>query len=113
MDENELEGFHLRCVADDLGECIIWIGLHTTHGYGLWQKRGAHRVAYEHWIGPIPPGLVIDHLCRMRPCVNPYHLRAVTSRENTLAPGSLASAAERSTVRQPGRLVPYLASVAC
>lgn len=43
----------------------------------------AHRFAYESFIGPIPPGLQIDHLCRVRTCFNPEHLEAVTSEENT------------------------------
>jgi hypothetical protein len=42
----------------------------------------AHRWAYEHFIGPIPAGLEIDHLCRVRHCVNPAHLEPVTKSEN-------------------------------
>jgi hypothetical protein len=42
----------------------------------------AHRWSYEHYIGPIESGLVIDHLCRTPTCVNPYHLEPVTSAEN-------------------------------
>ena len=44
----------------------------------------AHRVAYELTNGPIPDGLELDHLCRVRHCVNPSHIEAVTHRENTL-----------------------------
>jgi hypothetical protein len=44
----------------------------------------AHRAAYEFWVGPIPEGLVIDHLCRNTLCVNPGHLEAVTDGENIL-----------------------------
>lgn len=42
-----------------------------------------HRWAYERWIGPIPDGLTIDHLCRVKRCINPMHLEAVTLSENT------------------------------
>lgn len=48
----------------------------------------AHREAYRLWRGPIPDGLEIDHLCRVRRCVNPWHLEAVTHQEN-VARGSL------------------------
>lgn len=43
-----------------------------------------HRLTYQHFIGPIPEGLELDHLCRDPKCVNPHHLEAVTHRENTL-----------------------------
>lgn len=69
------------------GECIVWLG-HTTNNYGsiVWNGKQSrvHRVAYEIAKGPIPEGLVIDHLCRNRLCVNPDHLEAVTSRTNIL-----------------------------
>ena len=49
-----------------------------------WRTEWAHRVSYELFRGPIPDGLQIDHLCRIRHCVNPDHLEAVTQRENIL-----------------------------
>lgn len=52
--------------------------------FKLPDKRYAHRVAYEAIKGPIPEGLVIDHLCRVRWCCNPEHLEAVTNEENIL-----------------------------
>lgn len=42
----------------------------------------AHRATYEAFVGPIPPGLQIDHLCRNRACLNPAHMEAVTQHEN-------------------------------
>lgn len=72
--------------------CWIWLGTIINGGYGhcsLADRRVlAHRASYEHVNGAIPAGLVLDHLCRVRECVNPAHLRAVTQRDNVLAPGS-------------------------
>jgi hypothetical protein len=57
-------------------------GYATVRVDGRMQK--AHRVVYERVIGPIPDGLVIDHLCRVRECINPRHLEPVTRRTNSL-----------------------------
>lgn len=77
------------------GECILWWAGRTTDGYGLvWlqgRTQSAHRVAYEAFVGPIPAGLQIDHLCRVRACVNYRHLEAVTSQVNNLRGTGLAS----------------------
>lgn len=67
--------------------CIEWQGARDEDGYGrvnhTGKWRGAHRVAWEEVRGTIPDGLVIDHLCRNRVCVNLAHLELVTSAENT------------------------------
>lgn len=56
-------------------------------GYGSIRVQGkarlAHRLAYELLIGPIPHGLVIDHLCMNKACCNPYHMEPVTIGENS------------------------------
>lgn len=66
--------------------CTVWIGATNTKGYGVISVDGkvqlAHRIAFESEYGPVPDGMVIDHLCRVRNCVNPMHLEAVTNREN-------------------------------
>ena len=68
--------------------CWLWAAGTSIGGYGqFWSERKmvpAHRYAYTRWVGPIPDGLQLDHLCRVRNCVNPGHLEPVTSRENTL-----------------------------
>ena len=72
--------------------CWLWTGYIGTHGYGMISTTKAagrrpdvaHRISYELYVGPIPDGLVIDHLCRVRACVNPAHLEAVTQQTNFL-----------------------------
>lgn len=69
------------------GTCWLWMGGCTPEGYGMFKaekQMGAHRYAYELLVGPIPPGLQLDHLCRVPRCVNPDHLEPVTNRENSL-----------------------------
>ena len=68
--------------------CWEWVACVTSTGYGrVWNGRQAdwaHRVVYELTRGPVPDGLVLDHLCRVRRCVNPEHLEPVTDRTNTI-----------------------------
>lgn len=64
----------------------LWRAAVNEKGYGTWRLRGAttlvHRFSYEHFVGKIPNGLQIDHLCRTPSCVNPDHLEPVTHDEN-------------------------------
>jgi hypothetical protein len=62
--------------------CWEWTGARAKTGYGVLNPHFAHRYSYTLHAGPIPERLVIDHLCRNPPCVNPAHLEAVTNREN-------------------------------
>lgn len=67
--------------------CWVWTAAVNSRGYGQWGFRGVsrsvHRLTYEAYVGPVPVGLVIDHLCRNTRCCNPAHLEAVTIGENT------------------------------
>lgn len=79
-------------------ECWQWLAAKQRNGYGVIGLGGhdgrmvrTHRVSYELAHGPIPEGLIIDHLCRNRGCVNPAHLEAVDQRTNLLR-GTGASA---------------------
>lgn len=106
MDEKQLKRFlskvdktdHQRCV--DHG-CWMWTA-GTNFGYGKFRLNGtmhrAHRVAYEHFKGEIPEGMVVRHMCPYgegdvdnRRCVNPDHLEVGTCKQNTLEGYTLAA----------------------
>lgn len=82
-----------KCEVVESG-CWEFRGSLTSDGYGRVNTgsrkdgtrtgKSTHRVSYEHFIGPIPEGLSIDHLCRNTICVNPDHLEAVPIRVNIL-----------------------------
>lgn len=67
---------------DKSGECWLWTGELTVHGYGRFcfarKKVFAHRYAYEMWCGVIPEGSSVAHTCRAKACCNPDHLFAVS-----------------------------------
>ena len=74
--------------------CWLYTGCLHASGYGLLSAGGrkspllrAHRVSYELHVGPIPGGMHLDHLCRVRNCVNPTHLEPVTQAENNRRAG--------------------------
>lgn len=71
-----------------LGRCWVWTAGIKDNGYGRIDNFNAHRISYIIHSGTIPAGKVVDHLCRVRVCVNPAHLEAKTQRENLRAPGS-------------------------
>lgn len=89
-----VERVERRCVPEDRGYttacsiftgalndgyAVVWIGSRTDQSA---RVVSAHRVVWEHFNGPVPDGLELDHLCRQRACCNPEHLEAVTKSEN-------------------------------
>ncbi|MEU9576278.1 HNH endonuclease signature motif containing protein [Streptomyces chilikensis] len=83
--------FWAKTLIEDTGyatPCLTWTVHKMPNGYGRFSvnrtPQYAHRVAYEALVEPTPEGLVIDHLCRNRACVNVAHMEAVTNRINIL-----------------------------
>lgn len=76
---------------DETSDCRVWTACIDRRGYGriLIRVEGrsytrmAPRAAYETWVGPIPDGLTVDHVCFQPLCVNPAHLRLLTRSENS------------------------------
>jgi hypothetical protein len=95
-----------RAVPERWGPCWLWtVGADRHrpggHGYGIFgldgEQVGAHRVAYDWLIGPIPDGHDLDHLCRVPPCCNPEHTEPVTHQENILRGDSPSAQHARKT----------------
>ncbi len=85
-----LDNFEKYVSPEPNSGCWIWTGYISKQGYGRFSPKWkmsplyAHRISYEIYKGKIPDGLALDHLCRVRCCVNPDHLEPVTYRENLL-----------------------------
>src|SRR3990167_5102948 len=86
-----LERYFEKVICDLATHCWLWIAHTDKAGYGRLQqgsRKGvvlyAHRFAYETFIGPLPQGFEVDHLCRTRSCSNPEHLQAVLHSLNVL-----------------------------
>jgi len=83
-----LTSLFVRSAIDGPDSCWRFQGAHWHDGYGYVHDRGVkravHVVAYERLVGPVPPGLDLDHECRTRDCWNPLHLTPLTHRQNVL-----------------------------
>lgn len=95
----ERERFDAKWTPEPNTGCWLWTASLTTTGYGMFHHhpfgRMAHRAAWRIYRGPIPDGMLIDHMCRVPICVNPDHLRVVTPQINTIQ-NSVSVAAKRA-----------------
>lgn len=93
--------FITKVEVNSTSECWLWQGTTVHNGYGrFWDGERyvyAHRYSYEAFTGPIPEGLQLDHLCRVKACVNPLHLEPVTCRENLMRGKTVAAAKAAQT----------------
>lgn len=92
------DNFLAKIKVNDSG-CWEWLGYISQKGYGQLSCncRGiaAHTFSYELFIGPVPMGLELDHLCNVKHCVNPVHLEPVTQAENMRRAGGYALLAQK------------------
>jgi hypothetical protein len=95
-----MERFLAKARLQESG-CLLWTAATSAGRYGAFWHSGklykAHRWIYENVVGPIPAGLVIDHICRNGLCVAVEHLRVVTQRENVLCGEAPAARQARRT----------------
>lgn len=86
--------------------CWLFLGALTEYGYGILRVEGknwkAHRAAYVAFVGEVPDGLTLDHLCRNRACINPNHLEPVPSGVNVLRGVGLSAQNARKTACNNG-----------
>lgn len=88
--------------VDADGDCWDWTGTIHSKGYGYFNagkdgNQRAHRYAWTILVGPIPPHMTIDHVCKRKHCVNPDHMEIVTTQENNLRSGSFSALNARKT----------------
>lgn len=86
------ERFERLSIPEPNTGCWLWLGHVAKNGYGRMtvghdldegaKTSSAHKVSYEYFVGPVPEGKILDHICRIRCCVNPEHLEPVTHQIN-------------------------------
>ena len=87
LTEHQYQRFMKYVIPIPESGCWLWTGSLSHNGYGAFSgahTSRAHRLAYEYYKEPIPANGQLDHLCRVRCCVNPDHLEVVTNKTNVL-----------------------------
>jgi len=88
MTKSLIQRFEDKYFIEPNSGCWIWTAKLEKTGYGRMKiarkSYYAHRISYELFVGKIPDGLQLDHLCRTRSCVNPKHLEPVAPRTNII-----------------------------
>lgn len=102
----QLASFFGRVYVQPVTGCWLWKGSHSTGGYAMYAGFQAKRAAYSWFVSVIPSAHDIDHLCRVRACVNPAHLDAVTHAENMARVGRIKRFCSRGHLWIPSNLVP-------
>ena len=100
MAENFQNQHKIRKRIKVVSDCWEWQGYINNQGYGVINVGKpilAHRMSYTAFVGEIPEGKVLDHICRNRKCVNPAHLRIVTIGENLLCGETIAAMKKAQT----------------
>lgn len=91
--EGSVTSTRKRFEVDEATGCWVWLRSLNTNGYGLMtvhkKTQLAHRFIYELVKGRIPEGMVLDHLCCNKLCVNPAHMEVVSREENSRRGGLL------------------------
>jgi hypothetical protein len=98
-------GARIQIHVNPLTGCWEWVGRRNDGGYGVAcgvpDEPLAHRAVWTLLVGPIPHGIQLDHLCRLRCCVNPTHLEEVTGAENLARMRDVRYPTARSRPRKP------------
>lgn len=97
MAANTTDRFLDKVQFEPMSGCWLWAGALSGSGYGVYKINGVDWSAHRAAVGYIPDTLVVDHLCNIRTCVNPDHLRVCTQKENVLRSNGVAAVNSRKT----------------
>lgn len=88
IDYRHIKERFIKKTFPKINGCVLWVGSKSGSGYGQMQfgkrKEMAHRISYQLFVGPIPKGMSIDHICQVKLCVNYLHLQPMLLRDNIL-----------------------------